>query len=417
MAIVLARTNRADHVDARIARIPGNLARTLYEQTPQSMVLGCLALIPHARRHAIHVYLANHRLVRHRRQLVRMCGNKSANGQRQAQKAGDLAFGRHPLQKAFTRHRRLVSDLIKRQFIQVGTRGTDLAIANLAHRRTVTPSSQAVLNELTQVGLLVAHHDVIGAKVADHAADAAERRRHHDVVGQHIEQFFLGIGAPLAALIAAHQTRALDERARVDLDLVGHKGPLGHKALVVALVPLGRGAQQVEHKVRVDLKAKQTRKRKRPLDLSHRNTTLVDIEQMLVETLNTHLDLGAAQAADERKRLRRYGIGARLDNEPHHAMLRRLVDALLTLKLLHRCRLPLGDLAPRRTGTVQTTHRTVIAAHGSIHTPLLVGNAAQQARPRLSQCRRPDSAHGAPLPQAAGHRRERHRADAPPRHG
>ena len=130
--------------------------------------------------------------------------------------------------------------------------------------------------------------------------------------------------------------------------------------------------------MRVDLKAKQTRKRKRPLDLSHRNTTLVDIEQMLVETLNTHLDLGAAQAADERKRLRRYGIGARLDNEPHHAMLRRLVDALLTLKLLHRCRLPLSDLAPRRTGTVQTTHRTVIAAHGSIHTPLLVGNAGSK---------------------------------------
>lgn len=43
--------------------------------------------------------------------------------------------------------------------------------------------------------------------------------------------------------------------------------------------------------MRVDLKAKQARKRKRPLDLRHRNTTLVDIEQMLVETLNTHLIL------------------------------------------------------------------------------------------------------------------------------
>ena len=70
-------------------------------------------------------------------------------------------------------------------------------------------------------------------------------------------------------LIAAHQTRALDERTRVNLDLVGHKGPFGHKAFVVALVPLGRGAQQVKHKMRVDLKAKQARKRKRPLDLRH----------------------------------------------------------------------------------------------------------------------------------------------------
>ena len=92
MAIVLTRADRTDHVDACITRIPGNLARTLYEQTPQSMVLGCLALIPHARRHAIHVYLANHRLVRRRRQLVRMRGNKCAIGQRQPQKARNLAL-------------------------------------------------------------------------------------------------------------------------------------------------------------------------------------------------------------------------------------------------------------------------------------------------------------------------------------
>lgn len=99
---------------------------------------------------------------------------------------------------------------------------------------------------------------------------------------------------------------------------------------------------------------------------------------MLVETLDAHLNLGAAQAANERERLRRHGIGARLDNEPHHAMLRRLVDALLTLKLLHRGGLPLGNLAPRRAGTVQATHRAVVAAHGGIHTLLLVGNAGSK---------------------------------------
>ena len=117
-----------------------------------------------------------------------MCSNKSAIGKRQSQKARDLALRRHPLQKALARHRRLVRHLlVKGQLIQVGTRRADLAIANLTHRRTVTPSSQAVFDELAQVGLLVAHHDV-------------------------------------------------------DLDLVGHKGPLGHKAFVVALVSLGRGA-------------------------------------------------------------------------------------------------------------------------------------------------------------------------------
>ena len=99
---------------------------------------------------------------------------------------------------------------------------------------------------------------------------------------------------------------------------------------------------------------------------------------MLVEALDAHLNLGAAQAADEREGLWRHGIGARLDNEAHHAMLRRLVDALLTFKLLHRGGLPLGNLAPRRTGTVQTTHRAVIATHGSIHALLFVGNAGSE---------------------------------------
>ena len=79
------------------------------------MMLRRLALIPHARRHAIHVHLANHRLVRRRRQLVRMRGNKRMVGQRQPQKARDLALRRHPLQKALVSHRRLVRHfLIKR---------------------------------------------------------------------------------------------------------------------------------------------------------------------------------------------------------------------------------------------------------------------------------------------------------------
>ena len=59
-------------------------------------------------------------------------------------------------------------------------------------------------------------------------------------------------------------------------------------------------------------------------------------------------------------------------------MLRRLVDSLLPLELFHRCCLPHGDLAPRRTGAVQTTHCAVIAAHGSIHTLLLVDNAGSK---------------------------------------
>ena len=72
------------------------------------MVLRRLTLVAHARRHTVHVHLANHRLVRRRRQLVHMRGNKSAIGQRQPQKTRDFALRRHPLQKALVRHRRLV---------------------------------------------------------------------------------------------------------------------------------------------------------------------------------------------------------------------------------------------------------------------------------------------------------------------
>ena len=101
--------------DVRIASVPSNMACTLHQRPTQSMVLGRLALITNARRHAIHVHLANHRLVRRRRQLVRMRGNKSAIGKRQPQKARNLALRRHPLQKALVSHWRLVRHfLIKR---------------------------------------------------------------------------------------------------------------------------------------------------------------------------------------------------------------------------------------------------------------------------------------------------------------
>ncbi len=185
MAIVLACANRANHVDARIARVPSNMARTLYEQTPQPVMLRRLALVAQACGQAIHVTLGIIGLVRRRRQLVRMRGNKKLNGgSDRRKKPAILPCGvTHCKKRSFVTRRLVRHFFIKRKLIQVGTRGTDLAIANLAHLRTVTPSSQAILDELTQVGLLVAHHNVVGTKVADHATDTAERRRHHDVVG------------------------------------------------------------------------------------------------------------------------------------------------------------------------------------------------------------------------------------------
>ena len=83
-------------------------------------------------------------------------------------------------------------------------------------------------------------------------------------------------------------------------------------------------------------------------------------------------------------------------------MLRRLVDALLALKLFHRGRLPLGDLAPRRTRAVQTTHRAIIAAHGSIHTLLLLSNTGSEVGLVGRNARRPIA-----LATLRHHRRQR----------
>ena len=223
-----------------------------------------------------------------------------------------------------------------------------------------TSLPQAKFHKLAQVGLFVSHHDVVGREVADHTTDAAERRRCHDIVGKYVEQLVLGIGAPFSALKARLQARALDERARVDLDLVGPKSGFAHKALVIALVARGRGAQQVEHEVRMGLKAEQARERERPLDLRNVDATLVDVEQMLVEALHAHLQLGAAEAADGGERGRRDGIGARLDHEADHAMARRLVHALLALELIPSGHLVLGDLAPRRPLAIEPLYATVV---------------------------------------------------------
>ena len=108
------------------------------------------------------------------------------------------------------------------------------------------------------------------------------------------------------------------------------------------------------------LKAEQARERERPLDLRNVDATLVDVEQMLVEALHAHLQLGAAEAADRGKRGRRDGIGARLDHEADHAMARRLVHALLALELIPSGHLVLGDLAPRRPLAIEPLYATVV---------------------------------------------------------
>ena len=327
------------------------------------MVLRGIARLAHLRGHAVDMDLADHGLAGRNGELVGALGNKGLVRQGQAQEARDLARRRHPLQEALVSRRRLVFHRLERQLREVRAPGRNLAIANLLNR-PLFALTQAQLHQLAQVGLFVAHHDVVGAEVTNHAADAAECRRGHDVRGEHVEQLVFGVGPPRPVAVLCAEARALDERAGIELDLVGLKGAAAHAGLVIEPIGLGRGAQQVEHHVRMDLEAKQAHQRERPLDLPHGDAALIGVENALVEALDAHLDLSGAQPPDGRERDRRDGVGPGFDNQAHHTVTRLLVDALLALELLEGRRLELGGAPPRRGRPVQNVHAAVVGARG-----------------------------------------------------
>ena len=128
--------------------------------------------------------------------LIRETLHIRGTRQRQAQEAGDAVVGQDPLQKAFVRVARLVPDDIEDQVAQIDVVRSDLSKSNLLDAVRTAHVAQAPLDELAQIGLLVARHDIVRREIPDHAGDTAERRRDGDIARQHVEQFPLGVGAP-----------------------------------------------------------------------------------------------------------------------------------------------------------------------------------------------------------------------------
>ena len=85
-----------------------------------------------------------------------------------------------------------------------------------------------------------------------------------------IEQFVFRVGAPRTVLVFRAKARALDERAGIELDLVGLVGRLGYEASKVRAIGFGRLAEQVHHEMRVRLEAEQAREVERAIDLGLR---------------------------------------------------------------------------------------------------------------------------------------------------
>ena len=195
----------------------------------------------------------------------------------------------------------LVRDVVQGQGAQVDGVQRDLPEANLAYalRRPVAPD--LTLDHLAQVGVLVAHQYVSRADVADHARDADVRWRGQHIAREHVDKLLSVVGAPCAPLEETDQPRACDQRAGIELDLVGKEAGVAHEGAEVLLVGLRCGAQQVHHQVGVYLEAKEANEREGPPDLFDACPASVGVQGLLAGGLDAHLDLGAAQLPKQRE--------------------------------------------------------------------------------------------------------------------
>ena len=129
------------------------------------------------KRQAVHMDLANHRLTGYDGQApasragrlgfkAHLAGSgKRAHillvRQRQAQETRDTVFGRHPLQEVLARVRCPIRDVLHAQLIDRNFARGDLAKTNLLDAAHIPLRTQAVLDELAKVRLLVPRHDVV----------------------------------------------------------------------------------------------------------------------------------------------------------------------------------------------------------------------------------------------------------------
>ena len=116
------------------------------------------------------------------------------------------------------------------------------------------------------------------------------------------------VGLPLPRFVALAKFGTAHERTGVELDpsLVGR---LGYETAEILFVGFGRLAEQVHHEMRVRLEAEQAREVECAIDLRDAHGALVDVVNVLVKALNSHLHLRCTKCAQESEVLRRDQLG------------------------------------------------------------------------------------------------------------
>ena len=118
-------------------------------------------------------------------------------------------------------------------------------------------------------------------------------------------------------------------------------------APIIGGVAFGRCAEQVRHEVSVRFETEDAGELEGLLHAIDADPSMVRGKDALVEALDAHLQLRAAQAAQRGKPFGRDGIGAGFHHKAHAAVLCGLVFALQGFQLGKRCGLPLRGAASR----------------------------------------------------------------------
>ena len=238
---------------------------------------------------------------------------------------------------------------------------------------------------MAQVHLLVTCLDVVSGEIADHARDTRERRRCEHVGNEHVHQRLFIVGLPLPFFVALAKFGTAHERTGVELDLVGLVGRLGYETAEVRAIGFGRLAEQVHHEMRVRLEAEQAREVERSLNLRDAHGALVDVVNVLVKALNSHLHLRCTKRAQEGEVLRCDQARARFDHQTHRAVRRLLVAHVFAFELIERGVLMLRDRLPRFARFVEVHHSFVIGELPFVDQALLRLREGNKVIPFIAQ--------------------------------
>ena len=92
----------------------------------------------------------------------------------------------------------------------------------------------------------------------------------------------------------SYQARSVHKRAGVQFDLVGLEGGMFDHAPIIGGVAFGRCAEQVRHEVRMRFEAEDAGELEGLLHAIDADASMVRGKDVLVQALNTHLQLRAA---------------------------------------------------------------------------------------------------------------------------